>query len=205
MEENILHSLREDLTGVIDTQLQDLKALNMCPGLAFCETKHLLYVTNYTRFKSGRVSIFSEEGEYIKYFGQKQLFYPEGVVSTGITCMQVIPCTVLCSVTSCPIIDSFLEWVKWDLDRINFVILRISTYVASKGDVYLADCNNNRVVVMDCDLQFKQIIQHSSMTESIDLKFLKDELYVLSDSDNPVLHVFSKAGNKIRSLITHHS
>ena len=25
MEENILHSLREDITGVIDTQLQDLK------------------------------------------------------------------------------------------------------------------------------------------------------------------------------------
>ena len=147
---------------------------------------------------------FSEEGEYIKSFGQKQLFYPEGVAFNGDN--LYVSDSMHCAMFRYKLPDyRFISRVGKMGSGQNRFRDPSNIYVASNGDVYLADCNNNRVVVMDCDLQFKQIIQHSSMTEPIDLKFLKDELYVLSDSDNPVLHVFNKAGNKIRSLITHHS
>ena len=75
--------------------------------------------------------------------------------------------------------------------------------ISSNGDVYVADRDNNKVVVMDCELRFKLFIQHSTMTEPRDVKTLNDEVYVLSLQDNPCLHVFHKSGRKLRSFITH--
>ena len=74
--------------------------------------------------------------------------------------------------------------------------------VSTNGDVYIADNGNNRVVVRDSELKFKQSIQHSSMTRPYDVKTLNEEVYVLSEIDNPCLHVFHHSGSKLRSFIT---
>ena len=66
----------------------------------------------------------------------------------------------------------------------------------------IPDRNNDRIAVMDTHLNHKGFITHQTMTCPIDVKECNKIIYVLSDEDNPCLHVFSQTGEKIRSLIT---
>ena len=71
----------------------------------------------------------------------------------------------------------------------------------SDGYVYVADYGNNRITVMSTGLQHSNYITHQTMTSPCDVKVNNNQLYVLSDTDSPCLHVFSLTGEKIRSLI----
>ena len=68
--------------------------------------------------------------------------------------------------------------------------------------MFVADTNNNRVVVLTHNLEYKQSISHASMTLHYDVKLLDNDVFVLSHSDNPCLHVFSQSSEKLRSFIT---
>ena len=67
--------------------------------------------------------------------------------------------------------------------------------------LYIADQRNHRIQVMTTDLTFKNSLCHLKMSHPIDVKFSKEELFVLSH-DNPCIQVFSLSGKKIRSLVT---
>ena len=69
--------------------------------------------------------------------------------------------------------------------------------VTTDRSVLVADCYNDRIVVMDTYLK------HQTMTHPNDVKVDNNKLYVLSAKDNPCLHVFSLTGEKIRSLSSH--
>ena len=73
--------------------------------------------------------------------------------------------------------------------------------VAPNGSVFVADRNNNRIVVMTNKLKFQQTIKHASMTGPCDVKLLDNKVFVLS-LNNPCLHVFSQSGEKLQSFIT---
>ena len=169
-------------------------------GIAYDEASHLIYVTD-SNDMSSRVCVFSEEGEYIHSFSEGELVDPVGIaISKG----------------NIYVSDHFLSTIfHYKLPDYRLVsrvgkegsgenefsyLLYIS--VSSNGDVYVADSDKNRVVVMDCKLRFRHSIQHSTMTEPRDVKTLNDEVYVLSSKDNPCLHVFHKSGSKLRSFIT---
>ena len=55
---------------------------------------------------------------------------------------------------------------------------------------------------MSTGLQHSNYITHQTMTSPCNVKVNNNQLYVLSDTDSPCLHVFSLTGEKIRSLIT---
>ena len=74
--------------------------------------------------------------------------------------------------------------------------------VTTDRSVLVADCDNNRIAVMDTDLKHKRYIKHRTMTNPTDVKVNNNKVYVLSYQDSPCLHVFSLTGEKIRSLIT---
>ena len=174
--------------------------LSLPNEIAYNETSHLIYVADVC-FKSGRVCVFSEEGEYIHSFVQGELVDPVGVAISGdnIYVSDTLKCTILRY--KLPDFCLVSRVGKEGSGENEFSDpLRIS--VSSNGDVYVADTGNNRVVVLDCELRFKDSIQHSTMTEPCDVKTLNDEIYALSLQDNPCLHVFLKSGDKLRSFIT---
>ena len=70
--------------------------------------------------------------------------------------------------------------------------------VSTNGNLFVADCTNNRVVVLDSNLQYQQCIKHSSMKRPRDLKLISDEVYVLC-SRSRVL-VFSHVGEILRTI-----
>ena len=169
-------------------------------GVAYDETSHLIYVADMSSM-SGRVCVFSEEGEYIHSFGERKLVGPVGVAISGenIYVSDSSKCTIFRYQLPDYRLVSSLGKERSGKNEF-YSPQRIS--VSSNGDVYAADYGNNRVVVMDCELRFKHSIQHSTMTRPFDVKTLNDEVYVLSSKDSPCLHVFHKSGSKLRSFIT---
>ena len=177
--------------------------LDLPKGIAYDETSHLIYVTdsNGISSKSSRVCVFSEEGEYIHSFGQEELGFPAGVAISG---KNIYVCDGFkCTIIRYKLPDyRLVSRVGKEGSGVNKFSNPQHISVSSNGDVYVADKDNHRVVVMDCELRFKHSIQHSTMTKPFDVKTLNDEVYVLSSQDNPCLHVFHKSGSKLRSFIT---
>ena len=73
--------------------------------------------------------------------------------------------------------------------------------VSTNGDLYITDSNNHRIQVFNTYLQFVRKITHTSLHLPIDIKLADNSIYVLCEV-SPCIHVFSYAGEKIRSLIT---
>ena len=73
--------------------------------------------------------------------------------------------------------------------------------VSTNGDVFVADCNDNRIQILDDSLHFQREIIHQTMQYPWDVKLTPDEVYVLC-AVSPCILVFSHAGEKLRQLIT---
>ena len=74
--------------------------------------------------------------------------------------------------------------------------------IFSNGDLYIADWGNDRIQILDSSLHPIREVAHPSMHRPRDVKLTTDEIYVLSGSDTPCVHIFSYTGHNIRSLIT---
>ena len=71
----------------------------------------------------------------------------------------------------------------------------------SDGDVFVADCSNHRIKILDQSLRFKRHVTHQSMKYPLDVKLTRDDMYVFCDS-SPCVLVLSHAGEMMRSLVT---
>ena len=73
--------------------------------------------------------------------------------------------------------------------------------VSNNGDVYVTDGGNNRVQIFTSSLLYLRNLTQQRIQIPEDIKLTADEVYVLCGG-NPCLHVFSHAGEKLRSLIS---
>ena len=150
---------------------------------------------------TGRVSIFSESGEFINSFGQEYMRIPYGIAIHGNY--------VYVSDNAYDKVLQFEQGTNISLvKRVGGQGFKDGKFnqpsqicVSRDGDVYVADWKNNRIQILDSSLHFLRKISHKSLSRPHDIKLTEDEVYVLSDEDNPCIHVFSHNGEKIRSLI----
>ena len=73
--------------------------------------------------------------------------------------------------------------------------------VSTNGDVYVADCKNNRVQILNSSLQHLRTLTQQLIERPRDIKLTADEVYVLC-GENPCVLVFSHAGERLRSLVS---
>ena len=73
--------------------------------------------------------------------------------------------------------------------------------VSNNGDVYIADCDNNRVQIFTTSLLYLRSLTQQRIKQPRDIKLTADEVYVLCH-DKPCLHVFSHVGERLRYLIS---
>ena len=76
--------------------------------------------------------------------------------------------------------------------------------ISKEGDLFVTDFGNNRVQILDGNLQYKRHISHHSMLKPCDVKLTPDEVYVLGA--NPLhrtncIHIFTHMGEKLRTVI----
>ena len=170
-------------------------------GIAFDERTQLIYVADGTLLPgNGCIIVFSVTGEYINTFCEGQLEYPMGIVFNGDE--VYVSDSYLHSIFhfKLPGFQLITKVGKEGTGKGEFSDPHNLT-VAPNGSVFIADKDNNRIVVMTQKLEFQQTIKHTSMTQPCDVKLLDNKVFVLS-SDNPCLHVFSHTGEKLRSFIT---
>ena len=74
--------------------------------------------------------------------------------------------------------------------------------ISTNGDVYIADTNNNRILILDSSIHPIREVTHPTIHKPWDVKLTTEEMYVLCSDGSPCVHVFNHTGHKIRSLIT---
>ena len=168
-------------------------------GVAIDENTNLIYVAE--GFGSCRVSIFSETGEFINTFTHQDMRLPRGIAIHRDNLY----------VTDIGVHAVFQFKIEVDMRLVaklgsqgsgmgQFNSPRGLT-VSTNGDVFVADCNNHRIQILDDSLHFQREITHQTMKYPWDVKLTPDEVYVLCPV-SPCILVFSHAGEIIRQLIT---
>ena len=170
-------------------------------GVAIDETSNHIYVAEGG---SGfaRVSIFSERGDFLNSFSHERMVCPWGIAFHRNNVY----------VTDIRSDGVFHFKIEADIHPVAALLGRGSTNgmfnhprqltVSDNGDLYIADSNNNRIQIVDESLNFKHSISHESIRNPYDVKLTAEEVYILCPDVSPCLHIFSHAGDKLRSIIT---
>ena len=167
-------------------------------GVAIDENTGYIYVAEGT----GRVSVFSETGKFINTFSPEGILYPCGIAlhRDNIYVIGMLNHVVLRFKIEQQIrhVATFGSG-KGSSDQ--QLIGPHGVTVSTDGDVFVADCYNHRIKILDQSLRFKRHVTHQSMKEPQDVKLTRDEMYVLCNT-SPCVLVLSHAGEITRSLAT---
>ncbi|KAI6660559.1 PEP-CTERM domain protein [Oopsacas minuta] len=175
--------------------------LKLPRGLAFDDKTELIYVVNSNQ-STACINVFTVTGEYMDTFCSSGQFHcPIGIALSGDKVYltdALLHCIFHFKLSDFQLVSRV---GKEGSGKGEFSFPQQVT-VASNGSVFVADCSNNRVVVMDAKLNYKRSIKHESMKQPVDVKLLGDKVYALSYIDNPCIHVFTLSGKRLRSFIT---
>ena len=174
--------------------------LKLPRSVAYDEKTKLIYIVN-SNHSTACIKSFSVTGEYRDTFCTSMFHCPIGIALRG---EQVyVTDSLLHSIFHFKLPDFKLlgRVGKEGSGKGEFYFPQQLT-IAPNGSVLVADCDNHRVVVMDPKLNYKRAIKHESMRQPVDVKLLRDRVYILSYRDSLCLHEFTQSGKKIRSFIT---
>ena len=147
-----------------------------------------------------RISVFSEKGEYLTSFTH-HFRCPFGIAIHGdnlyVTDLEVHAIFQFKIETDFPLI------AKQGTEGFQIGEFNVPTNLAvsTHGEVYVADCRNNRVQILNSSLQHLRSLTEQLIQLPRDIKLTADEVYVLC-KDNPCVQVFSHAGERLRSLVS---
>ena len=152
------------------------------------------------------VTIFSDTLEFLITFTLENVASPEGVViyNDSMYMIDIVRHSVLhFKMTGNSLV--LINEEGGEGSDIDHYINPTKLDVSLNGYIYVSDCYNHRIKVIDEDLYYMRQISHRSMTRPIDVKLNPFEVYVLCVSNTLTIHVFSHFGDKIQSLILRES
>ena len=148
-----------------------------------------------------RISVFSQRGEILISFRHQDMVYPWGVAIHGdnlyVSDYEAHSIFHFKTDTNFPLVAK----VGTKGSRVGEFNHPRNLAVSNYGDVYVADYNNHRVQIFSCSLLYLRNLTQQLIKQPCDIKLTADEVYVLC-YDRPCLHVFSYAGENLRSLIS---
>ena len=144
-----------------------------------------------------RIQIFSTAGEFISEFGKEQLSYP---LSIALYDKWVFvgdlgsPWTAVCKflISNNKFICQSARDVLGDPNGIT---------VDTDGEVLVADYNNNRIAVLNLELELVREIGKGKLKFPRDVKVNNNNIIVADNSEINNIHIFTKSGDNIRSFI----
>ena len=180
--------------GKFGTGVNELLAI----GLAIDESNELIYLADWG---NKRIQIVSFKGDFIKQFGQNKLSRPCGI-----------------AITSEHIYVTDIELhALFQFNKNNFELLNrtgtegqtdgqfnVPTGLCTdySGDVYVADCDNNRVCIFSNDLQFKSKLRIGQLDSPTDVKLTPDCQVVVLDYSPECVHFYSRDGHRLSSCVS---
>ena len=145
-------------------------------------------------FLNQRVQVFSQDRNYLSEFGNNVLFRPYGIalfdkfVFVSDRQVGVVFKFVL---SSCKLVG---KSGKGKLDS-------PSGLTVDQGEVFVADRCNNRVVVMNSELKLLRELGQDRLDYPQDVKVNKNRIFVADNNKHRNLHIFSKTGEFLKSII----
>ena len=163
----------------------------LCPyGVAIDENTGSVYVA-----ASGfgpRVSVFSETGNFLTIFSHQGITSPHGIAlhrdNIYVTVSMSNEVFHFKMEEQIRHVATFGSAKGSSDEQLNSLF---GLTVSTDGDVFVADSNKNRIMILDESLRFKRQVTHQSMKKLLDVKLTSDEMSVLCDS-SPCVLVFSR-------------
>ena len=180
--------------GKLGTGSKELKA----SGLAIDESKELIYIADCW---NKRVQIVSFKGDFIKRFGQDKLMGPWGIVITSehiyVTDREL---------------HALFQFHKNSFQLLNRTGTKGQTEgqfngptglcTDYSGDVFVADCGNNRVCIFSHELIFISKLGIGQLHYPNDVKLTPDCQVVVLDMSRKCVHFYSRNGHLLSSCVS---
>ena len=175
-----------------------------CPHAVGIDSNNRIFVAEgfASQLQSrGRISVFSERGEFLTSFTPQDMREPSGLAIHGD--YLYVTDTQLHAVFKFKMEPQFSLVTKRGNEgyQIGEFLCPHNLTVSTNGDVYVADYHNNRVQILNSSLQHLRSLTGQLIRLPRDIKLTADEVYVLCE-DNPCLHVFYHVGERLRSLLS---
>ena len=174
--------------------------LNFPAGVTVDNKTGNIYVADQS---NNCVKVFDSTGKYLFKFGDNEgegkMCYPRGVAICGdiILISQFLNC-----ILSFQLNGKFISRIgKQGRGELEFYYLYSLTIDESNGDIYICDCNNNRIQKLNSDLSFNSQFGNDTLKYPRDIKLSKGYIYVL-DNSNPCLHLFNYNHILLKSVIS---
>ena len=172
------------------------------PRAVAIDSNNRIFVTEGISLRShARISVFSERGEFLTCFSHQDMRELWGIAIHGdnlyVTDTEVHSIFHFKIETDFPLVAK--RGTKGQqVGRFN---KPSNLAVSNNGDVYVTDDGNNRVQILNSSILHPRTLTPQRIESLRDIKLTADEVYVLC-LDNPCVHVFSHAGERLRSLVS---
>ena len=165
--------------------------LNFPSGLALYRNESI-YIADTD---NGRIQIFSTAGKFVAEFGKEQLYRPHSIALNdkwvfvsdyyhdAVFKFQITRNKYVC------------QSAKGELDYPHGIT------VDTNGEVLVADCNNNRIPVLNSELKLIRELGKDNLKYPQDVKINKNNIYVADHNRINNIHIFTESGDIIRSFI----
>ena len=161
-------------------------------------TTDYIYVTD---FKNGLIHIFSQTGDHINHFGDPYLTWPWGILIHLDNIFVTDTQHHVIFLIRLPDLKMMKKVCKRGSGRKEFDF-PTQLAISPNQNLYVTDTYNNRLQILTTDFKFTDSLQHRTMSRPVDVKFSNNEIFVLSDTDTPCVHLFTLSGEKTISLVT---
>ena len=172
------------------------------PNAVAVDSNNRIFVAEgFASESHARISVFSERGDFLTSFTPQDMRVPFGIAIHGdYLYVTDIELHTIFQFKMEPQFSLVTKQGKegYQIGEFNYPH---NLTVSTNGDVYVADFNNNRVQILNSSLQHLRTLTQQLIERPRDIKLTADEIYVLC-RDNPCLHVFSHAGERLRSLVS---
>ena len=142
-----------------------------------------------------RIQIFSTAGKFVAEFGKEKLNRPDSIA-----------------------LDDKWGFVSdWNLDTVFKFQITNNKYVCqsgkgelnfptgitvdTNGEVLVADCDNNRIAILNSELKLVRKIGKDKLIQPLDVKINKNNIFVADSNKINNIHIFTQSGDIIRSFI----
>ena len=173
-----------------------------CPNAVAVDSNNRIFVAEgYASESHARISVFSERGDFLTSLTPQDMRAPYGLAIHGD--YLYVTDIKLHAIFQFKMEPQFSLVTKQgnggsQIGEFNYPY---NLTVSTNRDVYVADYSNDRVQILNSSLQHLRTLTEQLTVSPRDIKLTADEVYVLFD-DNPCVHVFSHAGEKLRSLVS---
>ena len=144
---------------------------------------------------NSRIQIFSTAGKFVAEFGKEQLNRPDSIALN----------------------DKWVFVSDWNHNAVFKFQITNNKYVcqSAKGELYtplgitvdtngevlVADCNNNRIAILNSELKLVRKIGKDKLIHPRDVKINKNNIFVADINRINNIHIFTESGDIIRSFI----